>query len=447
LSWGGADVNELLPIGTVTLLLADVEGSTRLWEAQPEQMSAAFALLDRTLAESVAAHEGARPVEQGEGDSFVIAFARASDAVACALDLQRAPLAPIRLRIGVHTGEVQLRDAGNYIGPTVNKTARLRDLGHGSQTLLSGATEELTAERLPPGAWLTGLGTHSLRGVVRAERVTQLCHPDIRNEFPPLRTSDVVVVQNLPLQLTSFVGRGEEMKHVNQLLDEHRLVTLTGAGGAGKTRLSLETAAQRADEHPHGVWFIDLAPIADPVTVPVTAARVLGLPDQSGPSATDTLIRFISGRRILLVLDNCEHLLDASARLVTALLTSCPQLGILATSREPIGVNGEVTWRVPSLSTEDDAIELFTDRARRARPDFTVTEENNATVTEIWPPPRRNAARHRTRGNPNACSVCERHPRNARNESPGMSCPTWPRARWLGESASLPARPGALRKR
>ena len=156
-----------MPTGTVTLLLADVEGSTRLWQTQPEEMTAAIARLDRTVCEVVAAHRGVRPVEQGEGDSFVVAFARASDAVACALELQRAPLAPIRLRIGVHTGEVQLRDEGNYIGTTVNRTARLRDLAHGGQTVLSGTTEDLVLDRLPADAWLTDLGSHQLRDLPR----------------------------------------------------------------------------------------------------------------------------------------------------------------------------------------------------------------------------------------------------------------------------------------
>ena len=188
MNWSDLGVSEL-PTGTVTLLLADVEGSTRLWETQPEEMTAAVARLDRTVCDIIAAHDGVRPVEQGEGDSFVVAFARASDAVACALELQRAPLAPIRLRIGVHTGEVQLRDEGNYIGPTINRTARLRDLAHGGQTVLSGATEELVLDRLPADAWLTDLGSHELRGSPAPERVVQLCHPDLRNEFPPLRTS------------------------------------------------------------------------------------------------------------------------------------------------------------------------------------------------------------------------------------------------------------------
>ena len=158
----GLDMSEL-PTGTVTLLLADVEGSTRLWETQPEAMKSAVERLDHTLSEAVAAHRGVRPVEQGEGDSFVIAFARASDAVTCALELQRAPLAPIKLRIGVHTGDVVLRDEGNYIGPTINRTARLRDLAHGGQTVLSGATEPLVVDQLPPDVTLNDLGSHPLR--------------------------------------------------------------------------------------------------------------------------------------------------------------------------------------------------------------------------------------------------------------------------------------------
>ena len=200
-----------LPTGTVTLLLADVEGSTRLWETQPDDMTVAVARLDQVLSDVVAAHDGVRPVEQGEGDSFVIAFARASDAVACALDLQRAPLAPIRLRIGINTGEVRLRDEGNYIGPTINRTARLRDLAHGGQTVLSGTTEPLVVDQLPPDVTLTDLGSHPLRDLPRPERVVQLCHPDLRNDFPPLRTAKAVVSHNLPVELTNFVGRQSEI--------------------------------------------------------------------------------------------------------------------------------------------------------------------------------------------------------------------------------------------
>jgi predicted ATPase/class 3 adenylate cyclase/DNA-binding CsgD family transcriptional regulator len=383
MDWSQLHVSGLLPTGTVTLLLADVEGSTKLWETQPDEMTVAIARMNGTASETIATHDGVRPVEQGEGDSFVAAFARASDAVACALDLQHAPLAPIRLRIGVHTGEIQLRDEGNYAGPTINRTARLRDLGHGGQTLLSGTTEAMVLDRLPADAWLSDLGTHALRDLPRPERVVQLCHPDLVNYFPPLRVSKAVNSQRLPAQLTSFVGRNTELSQVRELLTRNRLLTLTGAGGAGKTRLAIQIAGQLSGEFGDGVWYVDFAPLTDPDLVPVTVARTLGLPDQAGRSTMDTLTRFVADRQMLVVLDNCEHLLDASAALVNALLATAAGLTLLTTSREPIGVSGEVSWRVPSLSLRDEAIDLFTDRARHARPEFAVTDDNAAVVAEI----------------------------------------------------------------
>jgi predicted ATPase/class 3 adenylate cyclase/DNA-binding CsgD family transcriptional regulator len=372
-----------LPTGTVTLLLADVEGSTRLWDTRPDEMTAAFARLDQVLSQAVGARNGVRPVEQGEGDSFVIAFARAADAMACALDLQRAPLAPIKLRIGIHTGDVQLRDEGNYIGPTISRTARLRNLAHGGQTVMSGVTELLIVDQLPPDVTLTDLGAHPLRGLPRPERVVQLCHPDLCNEFPPLNSDVAVVPQQLPAQLTSFVGRQSETENLREAIAGNRLVTLTGAGGAGKTRLAVHVAAVVAGEFGDGVCYVDLAPITHPDVVPVTVARALGLPDQPGRSTMDTLLRFVRDRHLLVVLDNCEHLLDAGAALVVAVLAGAPRLTVLATSREPLNVAGEATWQVPSLSLADDAIELFTDRARLARADFTVTEDNTEAVAEI----------------------------------------------------------------
>src|ERR1700739_998886 len=216
--WSDLDVSGLLPTGTVTLLLADVEGSTRLWETQPEDMTPAVPPLTQVVCDVSARHGGIRPVEQGEGDSFVAAFLRASDAVACALELQLAPVAPIRLRIGLHTGEVQLRDEGNYVGPTINRAARLRDLAHGGQTVLSAATSELVVDGLPAETWLSDLGSHPLRDLPRPERVIQLCHPDLINEFPPLRTPNAVAVPHLPAQLTSFVGRRNEMAELREIL-------------------------------------------------------------------------------------------------------------------------------------------------------------------------------------------------------------------------------------
>jgi predicted ATPase/class 3 adenylate cyclase/DNA-binding CsgD family transcriptional regulator len=381
-NWSELGVGEL-PTGTVTLLLADVEGSTRLWETHPEEMTAAVARLDRTLTDLLAANGGVRPVEQGEGDSFVVAFALATEAAACALELQRAPLAPIRLRIGVHTGEVQLRDEGNYVGPTINRTARLRDLTHGGQTVLSGTTEDLIVDALPADAWLTDLGRHELRGITRPERVVQLCQPDVRNDFPPLRTSKSSAAEHLPVQLTSFVGRDVEIDGLRRILADDRLVTLTGAGGVGKTRLAIQVAGQLAADFDDGAWYVDLAPITDPDLVPIAMAGALGLADQPSRSTTDTLIRFVGDRQMLVVLDNCEHLLDAIASLTAALLTACPRLTLLTTSREPIDVAGELTWRVPSLSLDDDAVALFVDRARRARSDLQITDDDIEMVKEI----------------------------------------------------------------
>ncbi|MGX9674067.1 helix-turn-helix transcriptional regulator [Mycobacterium sp. HM-7] len=383
LNWSDLAVSGLLPTGTVTLLLADVEGSTRLWEAQPDEMAVAVAAFDHRISEIIAAHGGVRPVEQGEGDSFVAAFSRAGDAVACALELQRASVAPIRLRIGVHTGDIQLRDEGNYAGPTINRTARLRDLAHGGQTVLSGTTSDVVIDRLPADTYLMDLGVCALRDLPRPERVVQLCHPGLRNEFPPLRTAKVVGAPNLPAQLTNFIGRRAEMADVVRLLSDSRLVTLIGAGGAGKTRLAIEVAAELASGLRDGVCYVDLAPITESDVVPIAASRALGLPDQPGRSTMETLTRFVADRDILVVLDNCEHLLDASAALAVGVLGAGPAVRVLATSREPIGAPGEMTRQLPSLPLADEAVELFTDRARLVRPDFAVTDDNAATVTEI----------------------------------------------------------------
>ncbi|MGA9358303.1 MAG: LuxR C-terminal-related transcriptional regulator [Mycobacterium sp.] len=382
LNWSDLGVSEL-PTGTVTLLLADVEGSTRLWQSQPAEMSAAVARLDRALSDLLAAHRGVRPVEQGEGDSFVVAFARASDAVAFALQLQLTPISPIKLRVGLHTGEVQLRDEANYIGPTINRTARLRDLAHGGQTVLSATTSDLLADGLPDGAWMLDLGAHPLRDLPRPERVAQLCHADLHNDFLPLRAPKNGATQHLPPQFTSFVGRDAEIEEVLRIVGANRLVTLTGAGGVGKTRLAVQVAARLDGDFADGVWYVDLAPITDPDVVPLAVTRALGLPDQAGRTTMDTLTRVIAGRHVLVVLDNCEHLIDACAALATALLAACPAVTIFATTREPIRVPGEVAWPVPSLSLADEAITLFTDRARHVRPDFVVNEANSATVTEI----------------------------------------------------------------
>jgi predicted ATPase/class 3 adenylate cyclase/DNA-binding CsgD family transcriptional regulator len=371
------------PAGTVTLLLADVEGASRLWDADPDEMISVVAVLDKAVCDIVATHHGVRPCEQGEHDSFMAAFAHHNDALACAVELQRAPLGPIRLRIGLHTGEVQLRGDADYVGPTVNRTAHLRDLAHGGQILLSGTTHDVAVDRLPPGVWLTDLGRRRLPDHPRPERVVQLCHPDLRNEFPPLHNVNGVACERFSVPMTRFVGRDAEIREVRQILGHNRLVTLTGSGGAGKTRLAVQVATRLSGEFCEGVSCVDLAPVTDLKLVQAATARALGVPDQPGQSTMDTLKRFIGDRQMLIVVDNCEHLLDGCASLIAALLATCAGLTVLATSREPLGVPGEVTWRVPSLSLADEAIDLFAERARMVQPDFVLSDDNAAAVGEI----------------------------------------------------------------
>jgi predicted ATPase/class 3 adenylate cyclase/DNA-binding CsgD family transcriptional regulator len=380
----------VLPVGTVTFLLADIEGSTRLWENDPEAMTAAVARLDQVIANVIAAHDGHRPVEQGEGDSFVIVFTRASDASAAAIHLQEAELSPIRLRIGIHTGEAQLRDQANYVGPAVNRTARLRDTAHGGQTVLSQATRDLVVDQLPKGASVVDLGTHRLRDLARPEQVFQLCPSAGPVEFPPLRSLDAFP-HNLPVQLTSFVGRVGDLRELRGLLRDTRLLTLTGTGGAGKTRLALQLAADALMEFADGVWVADLAPVTSPDLAATVAAHAVGIRNE-GSSVTDGMVRHLRPKRVLLVLDNCEHVVTACAELAQTLLESCPTLTILATSREPIGISGETTWRVPSLPVGDpeastagtpEAVQLFVERAARALPTFALTAANGPAVMDI----------------------------------------------------------------
>jgi predicted ATPase/class 3 adenylate cyclase/DNA-binding CsgD family transcriptional regulator len=390
----------VLPTGTVTLLLGDVEGSTRAWEADWEAMSGAVAELNGLVDELVGVHDGVRPVEQGEGDSFVAAFARARDAVACALAIQRALVAgPLRLRLGVHAGDVVRRDEDNYVGPAVNRAARVRDLAHGGQTVVSQTAADLAADALPEGASLRDLGVHRLRDLSRPERVFQLDHPELAAEFPPLRSLDAHR-HNLPVERTRFVGRAAEMAELAHLMDDNALVTLVGAGGCGKTRLALQVAAELVDRFADGVWLADLASLADPATVPTQLGQVFGLRPGPGVTPTEALAAYLADKAALVVLDNCEHLLDAAASLAEVLLSSCPLVHLLATSRQALNLAGEVTWRVPSLTVPPaehtdlgpsaiagvgtcEAVQLFADRAGRARPGFAVSEANAARVAEI----------------------------------------------------------------
>ncbi len=338
-----------LPTGVVTFLLSDVEGSTRLWEGAEALMRAAVARHYDLLDAAIALHGGVRPIEQGEGDSVVGAFIRPSDAVAAALDIQRAFAeelwpegAALRVRVALHTGEAQLRGDDYYVGRAVIRCARLRAVAHGGQTILASATRDLVADRLPDGAALRDLGSHRLKDLGQPERVWQLCHPDLVNEFPPLRSLDAVA-NNLPAQLTSFVGRDRELGEVGRALHEARLVTLIGAGGCGKTRLAVHAAAEAAERHPDGARWVELAPVSVPRLVAYTVARTFGLVEEEGRPVIDTLCEQLAGANALVILDNCEHVIEPCAELAQALLQAAPALRVLATSREPLGVPGELT--------------------------------------------------------------------------------------------------------
>lgn len=385
-----------LPAGTVTLVLGDIEGSTRLWEERPHDMPGALARLEATVLALADGHRGVRPIEQGEGDSFVVAFELASDAIAFAADLQLALVDDLlRLRIGVHTGEVQQRDAHTYMGTTINRTARIRDAGHGSQVLVSHTTLDLLQDHLPEGVGFVDLGACRLRDLGRAVHLWQLTHPDLPRTFPPPRGLDVGPT-NLPLQLTSFVGRGDVVAHLHAALDTDRAVTITGAGGCGKTRVAVQVAADRVDRYPGGTWLVDFAPLNDAGAVAAAVAEVVGAVLRPGDPASPAIAAAIGDLSTLLILDNCEHVVDECARVVEDLLRACSGLTVLATSREPLGFTGEVTFRLPSLAAPTDAapstatalrafdaVELFAQRAVRANPSFVIDDETAPTVAEI----------------------------------------------------------------
>ncbi|MGH2392010.1 MAG: ATP-binding protein [Candidatus Limnocylindria bacterium] len=315
--------------------------------------------------------------------------------MAAALDVQRAlhtegrpDGASLRLRIGLHTAEAQRRDEGNYFGQAVNRCARLCAIAHGGQVVLSRTTRDLVLDRLPEHAELTDLCVHRLRDLGRPEHVFELTHPALPSEFPHLRSLDTMP-NNLPSELTSFVGRRIELAQIDNPLERARLLTLTGAGGCGKTRLALQAAADAMDRHPDGVWWVELARLEDPTLLPAAVIGALGLREVPGRALPDTLVEHLRERRALVVLDNCEHLLATCAELTNALLRRCPSLTILATSRAPLGVPGEITWRVPSMSLpaepqrepiealrQSDAVALFIDRATQVRPNFAISVAN-----------------------------------------------------------------------
>jgi predicted ATPase/class 3 adenylate cyclase/DNA-binding CsgD family transcriptional regulator len=382
-----------LPTGTVTFLATDLASSTQLWEAHPGPMKGASARHSVILCDAVRASQG--HVVKMTGDGVLAVFASALDAVDAAVAAQRAvcveawaSVGPLRIRMALHTGEADQRE-GDYFGTTLNRTARLMSIGHGGQVLVSGATADVVVDHLPSEVSLKALGVHRLRDLDRPEHVQQLCHPDLRSNFPPLRSPESLP-NNLPIQVTSLVGREAELAQTAALLASGRSLTLTGPGGSGKTRLALQLAGDARDRFADGVWLVELSELSDDELVADAAGRAVGADELPYEERRDTVAAYLAEREVLLVLDNCEHLIDACSDLVGELLRRCPGLKVLATSREPLGAEGEVTYRVPPLSlptTEDDldaeAVRLFAERAAFVRPDFQLTRGNSAAVVAI----------------------------------------------------------------
>ena len=392
-----------LPSGTVTFLFTDIEGSTKLAQNYPEEMPALLARHNQILHQAIEAHDGY--VFRVVGDSFAVAFHSASDALNAALDAQRnlhneswTP-APIKVRMGIHTGAAQLQiDSKDnaYSGyATLASTQRIMSAGHGGQILLSGATRELVRDTLPVHTELFDLGEKRLKDLLRPEHLYQLNIAGLPTTFPPLKTLDSFP-NNLPVQLTSFIGRENEIVELKQELESHRLVTLTGSGGTGKTRLSLQVATELLEKFDHGLWFIELAPLANPDLIPQTILSAIGVSEQPNKTPLDILKEYLHEKKVLIVLDNCEHLVTASAQVANALLNAAPGLKVLASSREALGVKGELSYPVPSLSLPDpkhlptieqlsqyESVRLFIDRTLLVAPHFVVDKDNAPFIAQI----------------------------------------------------------------
>jgi predicted ATPase/class 3 adenylate cyclase len=370
----------------VTFLFTDIEGSTRLWEEQPAAMKAVLARHDVLLREIIELQGG--HIVKTTGDGLHAVFARATEGVAASLACQQALQReawtdlsrPLRVRMGLHTGEAELRDS-DYYGSSVNRAARLMSIAAGGQTLLSSATAEVVRDQLPQGTVLNDLGEHRLKDLTRPEHVFQLSGPGLPADFPPLRSLNTLP-NNLPLQLTSFIGRENEMIEVKRLLEATRLLTVTGPGGTGKTRLALQVAADVSDAFPSGVWLVELAPLSDPAQIIPAMAQVFGLHELPFNPLASQVMDYLRDKKILILLDNCEHLIEACARLADDLLHQCAGLKILASSREALGIAGEVAYRTPSLAASEST-QLFVERARASNLHLKITESNAISIAQI----------------------------------------------------------------
>ncbi len=388
------------PAGVLTFLFTDLENSTLLWERFPESMQSVLAQHDALLKQVVEAYHGR--IVKTTGDGLHAVFASPVDGITAALAGQKALLSaawpegisPLKVRMGLHTGISQERD-GDYFGQEVNLAARIMGLSHGGQILLSEVTTRLVEKAVPPETAFADLGEHRLKGIAGVERIFQLIHPDLRAEFPPLQSLETFK-HNLPRQLSTFIGRKQELAEIKRLVKTTSLLTLIGPGGTGKTRLMLQAAEEMIADYPDGVWLVELAPLSDPALIPERVAAAFGIKEQPGRSMLDTLVEYLRRKELLILLDNVEHLVAASAELCTHLMRNCPRLRLLVTSREALFVEGEITLNIPSLSlpgsiktlsTDElrasESVQLFLERACAVKPDFNLTAQNAAVVAEV----------------------------------------------------------------
>lgn len=392
-----------LPDGTVTFLMTDVENSTETWERAREEMRLAILRHDQLADDIIRHNSGVLLKHRGEGDSLFAVFSKAEDALVAAVAIQIAFCeepwpdgVKIRVRMALHTGAADLRD-GDYYGPAVNRCARLRGIAHGGQTVLSGTAARLVREDLPCGVTLLDLGEHKLKNLQHPEHVFQVGHPDLPGDFPPVRSANRSN-SNLPIQLTHFVGRSQELSDVRGLLLSSRLLTFVGVGGIGKTRLAIEASSNALEEFADGAWFVDLSRITEPALVTIAIADALNLKESAQSAVEEILVSWLQEKSVLLVLDNCEHLIAACGFIVDRLLKACSGLRVLATSRVALEVAGETVWSMSPLAYPDasqvassdlldiaqnEAARLFIDRARNISPKFTLTEKNLSSVVSI----------------------------------------------------------------
>jgi len=385
-----------LPDGVVTFLFTDVEGSTRMWEEAPDLMMEALQQHDQAIDEAVTAHDGVSVKPRGEGDSRFVVFPTALEAVAAAADIQRllsaldwATPTALRVRTSLHTGTAELQ-LGDYYGSAVNRAARLRAIAHGGQTVMSAATHELVRDRLPDNLTIRDMGEHGLKDLTRPEHVYQLDVDGLEVAFPPLASLDAVP-NNLPQQLTEFVGRESELAEAKRLLGETRLLTILAPGGTGKTRLAIQAAADLTADYPDGVFFIGLADISSSGDIVQTVAESLGLSLSSDDDLQTQLLTYLTNKRQLLVFDNFEHLTD-SALIITEILQAASELTVVATSRAKLNLTGETvltlggletTWDAPEDAMQASAVRLFIDAAKRVKPGFVVESDDLDSLAEI----------------------------------------------------------------